>query len=285
MPNAVADIFRQAAELNIRDPRREGSTVYIEDGVEMLVAGDIHGRRDALTKIIAYAAVDRLPHRRVVLQEITHGPIDPNTGQDRSIELLMRAARLKVTYPDQVLFVLSNHDLSQVTGNEIVKSGRRVCLAFTEGVKAAFGEDADEVLLELRSFLLSMPLALRTPGGVFITHSLPYPDRMEVAGVEILMRVMNSKDLVRGGGAYEWVWGRNQTDEQLDDLAEKLGVDFFILGHKQMTVGWEPLGHRAVTLASDNDHGAVVQFGSQTPLTAETVADHIKLVAALQSSV
>ena len=285
MPNPVADIFRQAAELNIRDPRREGGTVYVEDGVEMLVAGDIHGRRDALTKIIAYAAVDRLPHRRVVLQEITHGPIDPNTGQDRSIELLMRAARLKVTYPDQVLFVLSNHDLSQVTGNEIVKSGRRVCLAFTEGVKAAFGEDADEVLLELRSFLLSMPLALRTPGGVFITHSLPYPDRMEAAGVEILMRVLNSKDLVCGGGAYEWVWGRNQTDEQLDELAEKLGVDFFVLGHKQMTVGWEPLGHRAVTLASDNDHGAVVQFGSQTPLTMETVADHIKLVAALQSSV
>ncbi len=285
MPNYVADIFRRAAELNIRDPRREGNTVYVEDGVEMLVAGDIHGRRDALTKIINYAAVDRLPHRRVVLQEITHGPIDPKTGQDRSIELLMRAARLKVTYPDQVLFVLSNHDLSQVTDNEIVKNGRRVCLAFTEGVKAAFGDDADEVLLELRSFLLSMPLALRTPGGVFITHSVPFPERMEVAGVEILMRVLNSKDLVRGGGAYEWVWGRNQTDEQLDELAEKLGVDFFVLGHKQMNVGWEPLGHRAVTLASDNDHGAVVQFGSQTPLTAETVADHIKLIAALQSSV
>lgn len=281
MSHPVADIFRQATDLNLRDVRREGNTVRIEEGVEMIVAGDIHGRREALSRLIDYAAVHNYPHRRVVLQEITHGPIDPKTGRDRSIELLMRAARLKISQPEQVLFVLSNHDLSQVTGNEICKSGRPVCKAFTDGVNHVFGPDASEILLELKSFLLSMPLALRTPGRVLICHSLPSPNRLEVAGVDILDRCLHSKDLVRGGAAYEWVWGRDQDDDEMDKLAAVLGVEFFVLGHKKMDVGWEPLGKRGATLASDKADGCVAQFGSEVTLTAENLAAHIKPLVAL----
>ena len=282
MPNPVADILRRAAELNIRDPRRHGSLVRLRDGVEVLVAGDIHGRREELAKVIAYAAVDRFPHRRLILQEIIHGLPDARTGHDRSIELLMRVARLKVACPDQVLFILSNHDVAQITGSEITKSGRRVCKAFAEGVRFAFGDAAPDILAAVNTFLRSLPLAIRCPGGVMISHSVPGPARMELAGVDVLLRPIQEEDLRRGGAAYEWTWGRKQTDEQLDKLSEMAVADFFVPGHRKLDVGFEPLGKRAASLTSDNNNGCIMQFGANTALTADNVADHVRPIATLR---
>ena len=39
-------------------------------------------------------------------------------------EVLLATARWKCSYPDQVHFLLSNHELAQVTGHEISKNGR-----------------------------------------------------------------------------------------------------------------------------------------------------------------
>jgi len=280
----VADIFRQAAKLNLEDPRRQGNMVRVRDGAEVIAVGDIHGRREALARILAYAAVDRFPHRRLVLQEIIHGPPDPRSGHDRSIELLLRVARLKVNCPDQVLFVLGNHDLAQITGNEITKSGRRVCKDFAEGVHFAFGEAAPEVLDAVDSFLRSLSLAVRCPGGVMICHSVPGPERMKLAGVEVLLRPLREEDLRRGGPAYEWTWGRKQTDEQLDELSDTAVADFFVLGHRKIDAGFEPMGRRAVALASDSEAGCIIQFGANTVLTADNVAEHVKRIASLSPS-
>ncbi|HUU60246.1 MAG TPA: metallophosphoesterase, partial [Phycisphaerae bacterium] len=127
MPNVMAEIFRQAAAANRHDPHREGNVVVLEGGCEVLVTGDIHGNRTALAKVIAVAQLDGHPQRRLILQEIIHGPVDPRSGHDRSIDLLLRSARLKIAHPEQVFFILGNHDIAQVSGGEITKDGRRVC--------------------------------------------------------------------------------------------------------------------------------------------------------------
>ena len=134
-----AEIFRQAAQLNRQDARRTGNTIELPSDAVVLASGDIHGHRHNFLKVIDYADLSENPRRVLVFQEIIHGPIDPANGKDRSVDLIMRAARLKIAYPQNVLFLLGNHDVAQLTGNEITKEGYGVCKAFNEGVGYAFG--------------------------------------------------------------------------------------------------------------------------------------------------
>ncbi|MFA6134313.1 MAG: metallophosphoesterase [Phycisphaerae bacterium] len=280
MASPVADIFRQAAELNNKDGRRQGNVVHIEPGADVVVSGDIHGNRSALGKVLGCLDKPSKLPRRIILQELIHGPLDAESGQDRSVELLLRSARAKVADPERVIFLMGNHDLAQISGNEIAKDGRNVCEAFVAGVRFAFEDQAEEILPAISDFLLSMPLAARTPGGTFMAHSLPSPSRMELAGTEILSRPYAPTDFGRGCPLYEWLWGRGQSDAQLDSLAAELGVNFFVLGHRHTAAGCEAIAARAVTLASDHEHGCLLHFTSDQALDAQTVVmSAIPLVA------
>lgn len=281
MAGPVAQQFHQAAELNRNDPRRKGNLVTLAEGTDVVVAGDLHGNRSALAKIFSAADLGAHPSRRLVLQEIVHGPPDPRCGKDRSIEPLLRAARAKVELPEQVLFLLGNHDVAQVSGSEITKEGHRVCLEFLEGVRYAYGESAEEILDAICDFLRSLPLAIRCPGGTLLAHSLPSPNRAAMGGTEILARPYEEADFRRGGPVYEWTWGRSQTPEQLDELAQELNVSYFVLGHRHTAMGWEAIAPRAVTIASDHEHGVIVHFRADDALDAESVASHVLPINAL----
>ncbi len=274
MGNVAAELFRKAASINREDPLRQGNVVHIPSGREVILTGDFHGNRMNFTRTLSFAGLDAHPQRILVLQEIIHGPLDERTGVDRSVELLMRAARLKVSKPGQIVFLLGNHDVAQVTGNEITKQAMGSCEQFDKGVKYNYPDDWQDVQAALNEFLLSLPLAARTPGGMFMAHSMPSPKRMHLGGVEVFDRPWQEEDLRRGGPVYEWTWGRGQTPEQTAETAEKLGVEFFLLGHRHVSAGWELVTDRALTLASDHGQGCLMRFGSDETLTAETVEAH-----------
>jgi len=283
MASPIADILHKAAELNADDPRRTGNVIDVAPGCEMLVAGDIHGHRANLTKIIAYADLANHPDRRLVLQEIVHAPPDPRTGQDRSVDVLLRAARLKAAHPEQVLFLLANHDVAQATGNEITKGGRGVCEAFAEGVRYAVGEDnAAEVIEAVVAFLLSLPIAVRCPSGVMILHTLPDPRRSAQAGPDIPSGAYDPAALRRGGCVYEWTWGRGQTAEQIETLCEQLAACFFVLAHRHITTSHEVLCPKAIILTADHDRGCLLQFRSDEPLCGESAVARLKPIASLR---
>ena len=277
----VAEIFRQAADGNRRDSRRKGNLVQLDDAAEIVIAGDLHGHRGNLAKVLDYADLPHHPARILVLQEIIHGPLDERTGMDRSVELLMRAARVRLACPN-LLFLLGNHDLAQVTGNEITKEGRGVCKSFSLALAQTFGPEAPEIALALNEFLLSIPLAIRAPRGLMVTHSLPSPGRMELAGLDILeAQGYTDRDVRRGGGAYEWTWGRNQTPEQLDDLAARLDVRFFVMGHRHSPDGFELVPGRAISLACDTERGCLLHLPPETDITLENVRPYLKPIITL----
>ncbi len=281
MASIVADIFRQAAEANSNDSRRKGNVVYLAEDAQVVVAGDIHGNRQGLAKIIKYAALGVSHNRHLVLQEIIHSTADPATGQDRSVEVLLRAARLKVSKPQQTLFIMGNHDIAQITGNEIIKDGQSFCKSFREGVEFSFADDAKEVYEAIEVFLMSMPLAIRCTNGVFISHSLPSPDRTELAGMEILDRPFGVEDFKRGQPVYEWLWGRRQTEDQLEELAGKLSIEYFILGHQHTEEGFRLLSPRGIVVLCDHNRGCVVRFDSAEQITGDNIAKHLHRIAGL----
>lgn len=266
MPHPAANTFLQAARLIARDGLREGNRLDFAAGDEVIYAGDIHGHRRNLSRIIAYADLPARPNRRLVLQELLHGgPTDP-AGGDRSVEVLLRAARLKLAYPDRVFFLMGNHDLAQFTGNEITKEGLAMCKAFDAGLDHSFGPAADEVRAAVHELLRSLPLAARCPNGMLMTHSLPSPNRMDLIDWDIFTRPYRDQDLHRGGSVYEWTWGRGHTPGQLDDLTARLGARQFLMGHQPVEAGYEVVHDRAVVIASDNAHGTVMVFSAGQPV-------------------
>ena len=274
MSHPVANIFRDVTELNRDDARRHGQTLTVGLDKEIMLVGDLHGRRMNLTKIIAYADLARHENRILVLQELIHGHVDEKTGIDRSIELLMRAGRLKREYPEQVILLLSNHDLAQATGREISKKGFDSCKEFVRGVREMFPDDTDEIIKAMNAMLLSQPMAIRCANGTFISHSLPSPNRMAAAGTDILTAdSFTDEDCVRGGAVYEWVWGRNHTPMQVEHLADALGVEFFLMGHTPTLNGWELTTAQSMIVMSDTQLGHVITFPTDEPLDSEKAVE------------
>jgi len=279
----MADIFQQAAELNQNDPRRADNIVTIAPGRDMIVSGDLHGHRANLMKLIASADLGTRDDRRLILQEIIHAPPDARTGHDRSVDVLLRAARLKVAHPQEVILLLGNHDVAQATGNEISKAGLGMCESFVKGVRYACGDNGvEEVIEAIDAFLLSAPIAARCPGGAMCSHTLPTPRRMELAGWTVPPEPYRDNDLRRGGRVYEWTWGRKQTPDQIDRLAETLGVSFFVLAHKHIHTGYEFITPHAVILTAEHDRGCVLHFSSDDTLTEETARQCLKPIATLE---
>jgi hypothetical protein len=284
MGSPVAEVFRKAAEVLRADPRRSGHVLSLGGAEEFLVSGDLHGNRANLARIVSHASLASHPGRVLVLQEIAHGPDDRRTGHDRSVEVLLRAVRLMLERPEQVLFVLGNHDVAQVTGNEITKQGRGSCEAFEKGVREGFGDDAEEILQAVDEYLLAIPLAIRCGQGVWISHSLPAPSRTALAGTDVFdwTGPYPPESLRRGGPVYEWTWGRAHTPEQIDALAERLGVEFFLLGHQHVEAGFEVVSPRAMVVASDHNRGCLCRFGADETLTGETAPDHVLQIQSLR---
>lgn len=275
------ETFRKAAKLVAGDATRQGNVLHLGSPEQVILTGDLHGNTGNFARIHAYAE-SRNTMPVVLLQEIIHGPEDRDTGLDLSAKLLLYAAYWKIQHPDHVFFLMGNHDLAQVTRNEIQKEGRGVCAGFNEGVRHLFGDAAPEVYMAMMGLCRAMPLAARFDNRLWASHTLPYPNRMDQAGLDVLDRPYREEDLRRGGGVYEWTWGRDQSPEQLDELAEALDVDFFLLGHRHVQDGIMEIHHRAIAINSDGPRGCIADIQTTEPMTMESARQCIRRVSSLR---
>jgi len=281
MAHPVAHTFLIAAELNRQCERRDGNLLNIRPNERIIVTGDIHGHRTNLMKVIKHAALGTDPNRVLILQEILHGGPTDGKGGDRSFELLMRVARLKDQYPEQVHLLMANHDTAELTGNEITKDGYGTCESFRTGLANAFGADADEVGRAIHEFLLSLPLVAKCPNGILIAHSLPSPGRERFFAPDILHRPYREEDFHRGHPIYELVWGRRQDEASLAIMAQLFGSDLFITGHQPQDNGYLVNG-RQLILASEHSHGAIAEFDADEEIELDMFDTIVRRISTLR---
>src|SRR5580698_57039 len=129
--DAVLECCRQASRADL--------------GEDCLISGDLHGHTANFEAILRLANLDAHPRRHLVLQEVCHGGPTFPSGGCRSFELLERVAELKVRYPGQVHFLLSNHELAELMDYPILKAKRMLNLVFRMGLQEAYGDAADRV--------------------------------------------------------------------------------------------------------------------------------------------
>jgi len=253
---AACRTLREAAQLNLEDPCRRGSLLSFGSAGQLVMTGDLHGHLGNFRKLQRFCALERSPGRMVILHELIHLEPDRLGGADTSIDLLLEAAAWKCRFPDNVFFLQSNHELSQLCGHEISKGGRCVLADFERGVALRFGRQAPEVLAAVNDYIASLPLAARLANGILLSHSLPDGVCLERGefDVSVFERQPTSADLAPGGAAYALVWGRFQTPEEIDAFARQLGVSLFVVGHTPQEMGYARVG-RMLILASDHAHG------------------------------
>lgn len=271
---AVA-IFRKAAAENLVDPLRRASMLHFPAFGQVVITGDMHGHRANFEKLKRYAFLERAAVRHVILQELIH--TETALGQpDPSHELLLEAARYKCQFPDQVHFLQSNHELSQLTSHQILKGGRAVLEDFQRGVGKAYGREGDAVYAAIMEFIASFPIAARTPNRVWISHSLPAVDDLKTFDPAIFSRDVRPADLDSGGSVYSLVWGRRFSDAHLESLARMLDVDFFVIGHIPQETGHAVRHNRVIIVASDHNHGTFLPLDLAQPTSIPEMVNAIR---------
>jgi hypothetical protein len=257
--DAVIEAFGCAAEENLRDPFRAGQTLHLPAEGDLWVSGDIHDHRRNFAKFVHYADLANNPKRHVVLHELIHGDHYDADGSEDSWHMLYEAAELKCRFPEQVHFIMANHDLAQIHGEGIMKAGVSVCDGFNKGIKRDFGDARYKVQVAVTEFLLSAPLAIRTGNGVFISHSLPPDDMIDSYDYTVFERDLVPTDYAkRVGPVYSLIWGRRATPAGVDRFLERVGSKILITGHQPQEEGYALNGDRHLIIASDHNKGCFV---------------------------
>src|SRR4051812_19599460 len=217
----VVETLGAASDENRMEPLRQDQVVHLPVDGELWMTGDLHDHRRNFEKLVLAADLGNNPQRHLVLHELIHGDHYDASGAEESWVTLYRVAELKCDFPEQVHFLLANHDLAQIHGRGIMKAGLSVCEAFTKGIKKAFEGQHNVVNAAVTEILLSLPLAVRAPKGVFCCHSLPTDAQLEAFDFSIFDRPLAGPDYApRAGPVYQLIWGRNMSAATADAFAD-----------------------------------------------------------------
>ncbi len=269
------DLLNEVAQLNREDPLRSGSLLNFGSAGQVVMTGDLHGHLGNFAKLQRFCALERSPGRFVILHELIHQEPDTAGGVDVSIDLLLEAAAWKRRFPDNVFFLQSNHELSQLRGHEITKGGRCVLADFERGVAERFGAGSVAVLTAVNEYISSLPLAARLSNGIFLSHSLPDALWWDHFDTSVFDREPTTADLEPGGAAYALVWGRFQTPEVVEFFARQLGVEVFVVGHTPQEMGYARIG-RMLILASEHAHGVFLPIDLNRRYTPEELEGQVR---------
>ncbi len=271
------DTFNRAADLNLSDPIREGSLLCFANYGQVVMTGDLHGHRRNFEKLVKYCQLESTPIRHVILHEMIHEEPASYGAADRSVEVLLDAAKWKTFFPEQIHFLQSNHELAQLQDHQISKGGRIVTDDFDRGVAEVLGtDDIDPALDAIDRFIASFPLAGRTPNRIFFAHSLPDVSWIDEFDPRCVDQAPGEVDLYEGSSAYQLVWGRRHTPAVLDKLGTAYDVDFFVVGHQPQEFGYEVLHDRVIILASDNNHGVFLPIDCQKKYDIDGLVERIR---------
>jgi len=281
MPQKIIELLNNAAEANTDDKFRRGNTIYLQSKGSVVITGDIHGHRRNFERIVTYAALENNPDRHLVLQEVIHGGPEDSQGGCLSYRLLFDVARFKLKFPDRVHFIMGNHDTAIINKSTVMKNGKEMNRAMYKALEREFKQAWVDVELAMRQFLFSQPLAVRTENRIWMSHSLPSDRNLGKFDPKVLERKLKINDVVRPGSAYLLTWGRNFSQDLVDEMAKLFDVDFLVLGHQHQPQGFTTAGDNLIIIASDHNHGCLLPVDLTKNYTIDQLVSSIVPLASI----
>lgn len=230
--NRMLTMLRRAIDHVRAMPTREGHFVQLQDCDDVLVAGDLHGHIPNFKVVLQAADLEHHPRRHLVLQELIHGPFRYPNGGERSHQLVDLFAALCCQFPGRVHYLPGNHELAQWTARAISKGDESLNQLFIHGVNHAYGEHGPQIYQAYNDLFTTLPLAIRTPNDVFLSHTLPNARSMgEFDARKLRRETYDADDLAPKGFVYNLLWGRDVTPENVATYLRKVDADFLVSGH------------------------------------------------------
>jgi hypothetical protein len=277
-PTRLLGILNRAIRAFQETRGRRGRVIRLEEAVDVLVVGDLHGNLENFKRALDRAELASHPRRHLVWQEVIHGPFRYAAGGDKSHQLLDLVAALKCQFPGQVHFLLGNHELSQWTNQRIAKTDVDYNELFREGVATAYGAHADAVYGLYLELFAAAALVVRTPNRVVVSHSLPNGKRLAAFDPGVLEKEQLAENDVRLGGAvHALVWGRDTSEATTAAFLEKMDADLVITGHIPCEEGFEVPNCRQLIVDAAGAPACCCLFPADRALT------HDELVASVAS--
>ncbi len=243
-----------------------GSVVELPENLIPILIGDLHANIDNLLKILSENAyidsLDRGDAALIFLGDAIHSE-DPDDLESMESSLIMMDLifKLMLQFPDQVFFVLGNHDSFS---EEVVKSGVRQGILWQKYVTKERGDGYQKALEE---FYLRSPLIAFSSRFV-ACHAGPPNNKVSK---KELINAKHNPELT-----YQLLWNRQQsvsfpagyTRKEVQRFRKSLGLEPhtpFIVGHspfsKEKTT-WCHIGgiknHHLVTSARPDQVGVFV---------------------------
>jgi hypothetical protein len=278
-PDRMLTTIRRATEFVRRTPGRAGHLIRLQDCSDVLVAGDLHGHVPNFQAVLKAADLANHPRRHLVLQEVVHGQFRYPTGGDKSHQLVDLFAALKCQYPMRVHLLPGNHELAQWTGRDIAKGTESLNELFREGVAATYGSASEEIYRAYCDLFKALPLALRTPNGVFISHSLPserYQETFDAARLEV--GEYEEKEYAPGGLVYGIVWGRDTSEKTAAAFLAKVGCDLLVTGHIPTDDGFTVPNSRQLIVDCSASPAAYVLIPADRPITHDELVKCVVVI-------
>lgn len=256
---------------------RHGRVVHLLDATEVMAVGDLHGNVANFQRVIKIADLGSRTRRHLVMQELIHGPFTYPDGADKSHQAVDLWCALKCQFPTRVHYLPGNHELSQWTNRPIAKADQDLNASFRDGVRTAYGSRGDEVYAAYLDLFAVLPIAVRTPNRVFLSHSLPAAPALANLDLTLLERDGHADaDLVPGGLVYSILWGRDTSAANAAAYLNKVDADLLVTGHVPCDAGFAVPNDRQVILDSLGGPAAFCLFPADAPLT------HAELVKCVQ---
>jgi hypothetical protein len=240
----------------------------LTDAEEVLVVGDLHGNLENFRGVLQRANLAAHPRRHLVVQELIHGPHRYPAGGDKSHQLVDLTAALKCQCPQQVHFLLGNHELSQATNRQIAKDDVDFNELFREGVGTAYGPHATDIYAAYLELFAAAPLAVRTANRVFLSHSLPSASRLARFDVAVLERESpEDAEWKFGGSIHALVWGRDTSAATAAAFLARVDADLLVTGHIPCDGGFATPNDVQLILDAAGTPGCCCLFPTNRPVT------------------
>jgi Icc-related predicted phosphoesterase len=281
MPQKTIELLKKGIQVNSACLYRTGNLLSLPAKGDLIITGDLHGHRRNFERIVKYADLPNHPDRHVVLQEIIHGGPEDAQGGCLSFQLLFAAIKYRLEYPDQVHIIMGNHDTAYILDSEVMKDGKEMNRAMNQAMCREYMEAGPEIIQATKEYLFSQPLAIRTENRIWMSHSLPAERLIDKFDPEILERPMEIEDIARPGSAYLLIWGRNFSQEHLNNMARLFDIDLFVLGHQQQDQGWRKAGDNLIILASNHNHGHMLSISLEKSYNIEQLIDGLIPLASI----
>ena len=269
-PVKLLPTLRRAVEFTRSTPGRKGRVVTLEEVDEILVAGDMHGNVASFQAIYKAAELSKNPRRHLVIQEVIHSSFRYPNGGDKSHQLLDLYSALKCQHPKQVHLLMGNHEMSQWTNRRVMKNDENYNEIFISGVVEAYEKSADEVYQSYLALFEVLPLVLRTPNRIFLSHSVPTAKYLPKFDLKLLEVDQLPNEMLNPSGiAYALVWGRDTSANHVQNFLKLVDADWIITGHIPCEEGFSFPNDQQIILDSASSPAAYCLVPTSRNLTHE----------------